>query len=204
MAGRSSWMREYVWIISTAQAVCMTSSLVRSSMRFSASSRYLEQRRARATPSSKTLSESSRGSSPVSRRSTISSRRWRASSNLMSLIPFPDLRDAGAEGALVQQDLEQVAGPRLRCRADERARRQPRHAIASREDGEGREALEAAHRGGKARARRLDAVRGPGDQPPAELAEQRNIGADSRRRIPRAQSLREEREAVADLSLARA
>src|SRR6266487_1985586 len=200
MAGRSSWMREYVWIISTAQAVCMTSS-IRPPI---ASAPAITKTGRRRLPPAKTLSESSRGSSPVSRRSTISSRRWRASSNLMSLIPFPDLRDAGAEGALVQQDLEQVAGSRLRGRADERARGQPRHAIASREDGEGREALEAAHRGGKAGARRLDSVRGPGDQPPAELAEQRDIGADSRRRIPRAQSLREEREAVADLSLARA
>src|SRR5215471_10014530 len=170
-------------------------------MRFSASSRYFAQRRARATPSSKTFSEVSSGSSPASSWSTICSSRPRASSNLMSLIPFPDLGDAGAQGALVKENLERIANGDLRGATHHFARGQARHPVAAREDGEGREAFEAPDRFREARTRRLDLMRRRRRQTAAELREQRTRTGHRGQRVAGAESVGGQRQAMARLAL---
>src|SRR6266545_3048506 len=173
-------------------------------MRFSASSRYFAQRRARATPSSNTFSELSRGRSPDSSWSTICSSRPSASSNLMSLIPFPHLGDVGAEGALMEEDLERIARPDLGGAPHHFARRQARHAVATGEDTEGGEALEAAHGLREARPRCLDIVASRRGETDAELGQERRGAGDSSQGAARAQGAGGEGDAVADVTLARA
>src|SRR6266542_5372520 len=172
-------------------------------MRFSASSRYFAQRRARATPSSNTFSELSRGRSPDSSWSTICSSRPSASSNLMSLIPFPHLGDAGAEGALMEENLERITHPGLGGAQHDLARSQARHAIAAGEDAQGREALEAAHGLREARPRRLDTAAGRRGETDAELGQERRGAGNSSQRVARAQGAGGEGDAVADVTLAR-
>src|SRR6185436_15214709 len=150
------------------------SSLVRSSMRFSASSRYLEQRRASPTPSSKAFSESSSGRLPASSVSTICSSRASASSNLMSVISLPHVRHARAQRPFRQQDLDRVARARLRRAPHHRTRRQEtRQAVAAPQHRERRERLEPPHRGAEPMPRGLGAVGGGRGEPAAELRQHR-------------------------------
>ena len=93
-------------------------------MRFSASSRYLRAVAGQPHALLEDLAATPRAAgSPPRACSTICSSRARQSSNLMSVISLLDVASPGRRGALVQQDLDRVAGARLRRAAHDRARR---------------------------------------------------------------------------------
>src|SRR5262249_54108797 len=141
------------------------SSRVRSSIRFSASSRYLAQRRARLTPSSNTVRDSSRGRLPASSRSTICSRRWRASSNVMSPTSPPDRFHARAERSLVQQHLDRLARTDVDGASQHGARFAPGEAIPPPEHRERRQALQPPDESREAMIRGLHGLSAGGGQP---------------------------------------
>src|SRR5439155_740617 len=150
------------------------SSLSRSSTRRSASSRYLAQWRASATPSSKALSESSSGRVPDSSWPTICSSRVRQSSNLRSIILLLRLDHRAVEPSLVQPDAYRVAGRHLARAAHDLAGRRPRQAVAAPEHGQRRQPVELA--GGDPRPLLRPVERPPagGPEPPPGVGARRS------------------------------
>src|SRR5262249_35762235 len=138
------------------------------------SSRYLAQRRARLTPPSKTGRDSSRGGLPASSRATICSRRWRASSNVMSLISPPDRLHAPAQRSPGAQPPHRPARTDVDGASQHGARFAPGEAIPPPEHRERRQALQPPDESREAMIRGLHGLSAGGGQPATKLGEHGN------------------------------